>query len=294
MTVTALKQQIKNSERVSVFVDGKYSFSLGYNDVIEHKIKLGLELNEPRIKELEKLSAEGKLKARALNWVLGRPHSIKEFRNYMQRQQTEPDFVNQCVDEFSTRNYLNDEAFARWWLESRRRSKLSSTKKLQLELRFKGISQETIQLVLDEENQPKEILIVDTDITEKKQLEAQFLRAQRLESLGTLAGGNTFRFANSSGATWATGEYLSIWNWTAGSDHLFFGDGTGTGLQQSQLDKVKFYSDAGTTVLPWAPGFSGFTGGGEVIPVPEPGAVAAPLGLLGLIAWRERRKAAQR
>ena len=62
MTVTALKQQIKNSERVSVFVDGKYSFSLGYNDVIEHKIKLGLELNEPRIKELEKLSAEGKLK----------------------------------------------------------------------------------------------------------------------------------------------------------------------------------------------------------------------------------------
>jgi PAS domain S-box-containing protein len=44
-------------------------------------------------------------------------------------------------------------------------------------------------LVRDEENNPKEILSVDTDITEKKQLEAQFLRAQRLESLGTLASG---------------------------------------------------------------------------------------------------------
>lgn len=37
--------------------------------------------------------------------------------------------------------------------------------------------------------QPQSILIVNTDITEKKQLEAQFLRAQRMESIGTLAGG---------------------------------------------------------------------------------------------------------
>lgn len=44
-------------------------------------------------------------------------------------------------------------------------------------------------LVRDREGKPKSILSVDTDITQKKQLEAQFLRAQRLESIGTLAGG---------------------------------------------------------------------------------------------------------
>ena len=44
-------------------------------------------------------------------------------------------------------------------------------------------------LVRDEDGQPKSILTVNTDITEKKQLETQFLRAQRMESLGTLAGG---------------------------------------------------------------------------------------------------------
>lgn len=44
-------------------------------------------------------------------------------------------------------------------------------------------------LVRDEQGQPKSILTVDTDITEKKSLEKQFLRAQRMESLGTLAGG---------------------------------------------------------------------------------------------------------
>jgi PAS domain S-box-containing protein len=44
-------------------------------------------------------------------------------------------------------------------------------------------------LVRDEAGQPKSILTVDTDITEKKQLEQQSLRNQRLESVGTLANG---------------------------------------------------------------------------------------------------------
>ncbi len=44
-------------------------------------------------------------------------------------------------------------------------------------------------LVRDEAGQPKSILTVDTDITEKKQLEQQSFRNQRLESVGTLANG---------------------------------------------------------------------------------------------------------
>jgi nitrogen-specific signal transduction histidine kinase/CheY-like chemotaxis protein len=44
-------------------------------------------------------------------------------------------------------------------------------------------------LVRDAEGAPKTILAINTDVTEKKRLEAQFLRAQRLESIGTLASG---------------------------------------------------------------------------------------------------------
>lgn len=44
-------------------------------------------------------------------------------------------------------------------------------------------------LVCDDAGLPSSILIIDTDITEKKKLEEQFLRAQRMESVGALAGG---------------------------------------------------------------------------------------------------------
>ena len=44
-------------------------------------------------------------------------------------------------------------------------------------------------LIRDDRGAPSSILIIDTDITERRRIEAQFLRAQRLESLGRLAGG---------------------------------------------------------------------------------------------------------
>ncbi len=44
-------------------------------------------------------------------------------------------------------------------------------------------------LVRDDAARPKSVLVINTDLTETKKLETQFLRAQRLESIGTLASG---------------------------------------------------------------------------------------------------------
>ena len=54
-------------------------------------------------------------------------------------------------------------------------------KKIEVEARW--------TLVRDHEGNPKSIYVVNTDVTEKKKIEAQFMRAQRMESIGTLAGG---------------------------------------------------------------------------------------------------------
>jgi PAS domain S-box-containing protein len=44
-------------------------------------------------------------------------------------------------------------------------------------------------LVCDDAGKPRSLLIINTDVSEQKKIEAQFLRTQRLDSIGTLAGG---------------------------------------------------------------------------------------------------------
>jgi len=44
-------------------------------------------------------------------------------------------------------------------------------------------------LVRDAAGEPKQVLVINTDVTERKRLESQFLRSQRMESLGRLVGG---------------------------------------------------------------------------------------------------------
>lgn len=53
----------------------------------------------------------------------------------------------------------------------------------------KALVEEAWTLVYDSQGNPKSIMVVSADITEKRELETQTLRAQRLESIGTLAGG---------------------------------------------------------------------------------------------------------
>lgn len=65
-------------------------------------------------------------------------------------------------------------------------------------------------LMCDAQGQPKSILTVNTDITEKKQLESQFLRTQRLESLGTLAGGIAHDLNNILTPILSTAQLLQV------------------------------------------------------------------------------------
>ena len=65
-------------------------------------------------------------------------------------------------------------------------------------------------LVRDDDKNPKFILTVSTDVTEKKQLEAQFLRAQRMESIGTLASGIAHDLNNILTPVLATAQLLQM------------------------------------------------------------------------------------
>lgn len=148
MKITSLKQQVKNLQRVSVFVDESYSFSLSLDQLVKYKIKNSDELTPADVKKYQKISEDGKTKDRALAWLLNRPHSVREFYDYMRRKKADSQLADKLAEEFKTRNYLNDEAYAKWLIDLRSRAN-KSNRAISAELYKKGIGREMVEQVMD-------------------------------------------------------------------------------------------------------------------------------------------------
>lgn len=150
MKITAIKSQVKNPERVSIYVDEKYAFSLNHAQLLEQKLHSGLELTDARLAELKHISDFGKAYERALMYVMLRPRSVREVQQYARRKQWSPEDTQAIIDKLQSKRYLNDASFAKAWVRSRQLTKAMSTRRLRLELKQKGVSDEDITAALTE------------------------------------------------------------------------------------------------------------------------------------------------
>lgn len=162
MVITKISEQQKNADRVNIFLDGKYVFSLTINQLIETKLKVGQEIDEASLKELQKISAAGKLKAQTLEWLLIRPRSRAELVTYLKKKKLDETESAELIRFFQSKGYQNDLNFARWWIEQRL-NRLKSLKAIRYELRAKGIEQAIINEIfnaqpIDDKNQLKKLI----------------------------------------------------------------------------------------------------------------------------------------
>lgn len=150
--ITNIKQAVKNPERANVFVDGKYEFSLDVTQLLDLKLKVGQKITVEQLSEFKKISEYGKLYQRTLEWVLARPRSEKETSDYLYKKiyekKLDKEYIGKIIEKLEKKTYLNDEAFAKWYVENRFVKKGISKKRLSLELAKKGISREIVERVL--------------------------------------------------------------------------------------------------------------------------------------------------
>lgn len=167
MKITAISAQARNPDRVNVSVDGKFRFSLDIYQVADLGVRIGKEYTAERLKELEGESTYGKLYTQSLEYCMLRPHSSREMRDYLwrktratkyksrkgeikEREGVSVQVTDRVFDRLVEKGYIDDERFARWWVENRNLRKGTSRRKLQAELQAKGVSQTLIGVVLGE------------------------------------------------------------------------------------------------------------------------------------------------
>lgn len=159
MKITAIKQQIKRADRYSVYLDGKYAFSLGEGELLKLGLHSGQELTEAELASYKDESNYGKWFDRTLNLLSFRLRSEWELREYLRRKDCPKDISDKILNKLSINGYVNDEQFARRWVENRRLLKATSKRRLSQELRAKRISTEIVDKVLaDDGTDERELL----------------------------------------------------------------------------------------------------------------------------------------
>lgn len=169
MKVTAIKQQIKQQGRYSIFVEGKYSFSLSDVALLESKLVVGHDLTGAEVKKLQKLSGDDKLYNMALRYAAMRPRSTWEMESYLQRKKASPLLSQQILSKLSNLQLLDDEEFARSWVANRRLLKPVSRRRLQAELRQKRVPSEIADQVLSEDETDERVTLRNLVARKRKQ-----------------------------------------------------------------------------------------------------------------------------
>lgn len=204
MKITKISQQVKRPDRYSIYVDEKYIFSLNEYQLVGSGLHSGLEITQEELDNFANESQFGKAYERSLNYVMIRPRSEKEIHDYLSRTFLYPKpksyvnkktgervFIKQEVDKEKTKamiarvlermdekGYINDENFAKSWVQSRMYHKKPSKRKLEQELYAKGIAQEIIATVLqNEELNEKDNLL---ELVEKKRRLVRYQDKQKL------------------------------------------------------------------------------------------------------------------
>ncbi|MCC6614419.1 MAG: RecX family transcriptional regulator [Anaerolineae bacterium] len=144
--VTALEVQKRNKQRVNVYLDDEYAFSLKLDEAA--RLYKGQHLTEAEVEALEAQDTLSRTIDTAARFLSYRPRSIQEVRENLTRKNTPPPLIEAAVQHLISLGYLDDRAFATFWVRERNTFKPLSLRALRHELRNKGIAATIIDEVL--------------------------------------------------------------------------------------------------------------------------------------------------
>jgi regulatory protein len=147
-TITALKAQKRNPNRVNVYLDGEFGF--GVSRIVAAWLSVGQALSDERISAL-KIDDESEVAyQQALKFLDYRMRSSIEVEQYLLDKGTSSESVSQVFERLNRSGLVDDSRFARLWTDNRSEFRPRSRRSISRELRLKGIPEEVIEKTLSE------------------------------------------------------------------------------------------------------------------------------------------------
>lgn len=143
-TITSIEPQKRYKERVNLYLDGAFAFSVSAMVVAEAGLHVGQRLSSEDVEKLRDAETYARSLNSALRFLNQRPRSEAEVRARLRRYGYDPEIVERVISRLKELKLVDDLAFAQFWRENRENFRPRSRRLIDLELRQKGVDAETI------------------------------------------------------------------------------------------------------------------------------------------------------
>jgi regulatory protein len=143
--ITDLSAQVRDPERINVFLDGAFAFGLDREVALREGLRIGDELDAARVAALRAADDVAKATTNALGLLARRPRSEREVRDRLRQKGYAPEAIDAAIAKLEGWRYLDDADFARYWVENREAHQPRGRRLLEQELRQKGVDREVVR-----------------------------------------------------------------------------------------------------------------------------------------------------
>lgn len=147
-TITALRAQVNDSQRVNLFIDGEFAIGVSLNTLAREGLAVGQQIDAAAWARLEATEQADKALQSGLRLIEVRPRSIAELRLRLRRKEFAAPAVDYAIGRLTELGLLDDAAFSRAWVENRRAFRPRGSLALRDELRRKGVARDLIDAAL--------------------------------------------------------------------------------------------------------------------------------------------------
>lgn len=148
--ITEITDQAHDPERVNVFLDGQFAFGVGKLVAAANGLRVGLALSALEVEQVLGAEEAERATEAGLQFLSYRPRSRQEVRSRLRRRGFSDGAVAAALEKLEGWRYLDDTAFARFWVENREEHQPRGRRLLESELRAKGIETEVAKQAVDE------------------------------------------------------------------------------------------------------------------------------------------------
>ncbi len=148
MKITKLEVQKNDKNRVNLYVDDEFYSGIPAELVYLEHLKTGLEIDEKDLKKIIFENEKSKAMSRVTKYIGSSLKTQKQIRDYLRKKEYSEDTIKFVMSKLVEYNYIDDKKYAQAYVLTY--GKKYGKLKLKSQLKVKGVSEEIIECVLED------------------------------------------------------------------------------------------------------------------------------------------------